>query len=433
MRRFCRTLAALLALFLLAGGGARAGYVGGEANRFTDITTPAAGTLRLPVFMVSFRDVRFAPLSLSRGRLQSLLFERENPESLAAYAYAASYGRLALEGEVYSYTAREDRADYESEEEGFEKLAMEVLTAFDDEIDYAALDGDGNGAIDAFALTIANPSLGGLFGESEAGFWWGCQATWWIHGDFRVDGVRPGRYIINDAQPSLLERDYFVEELAHELGHCMGLTDYYVPDADYDADGLNGVAGVEMMDEMTGDYCQFSKLMLGWLRDDQVQVYGGQPREFLLPSAQREGGCLIIPREADKSGFTREYFLVEYNTAEGNMADVLSRRDEGVRVFHVDARTEINYWGERAFRNENGSLRYGDGSRWRVLRLVNDGRGYFKPGARVNADTPGFGWYDLLGREAVDPGVEVRFAGYAGGCARIVVTPVDPERLDSKD
>lgn len=43
----------------------------------------------------------------------------------------------------------------------------------------------------------------------------------------------------------------------------MGLPDYYKYDTDTDYDAMNGTAGSEMMDDMTGDYSMFSKLALG--------------------------------------------------------------------------------------------------------------------------------------------------------------------------
>ena len=39
--------------------------------------------------------------------------------------------------------------------------------------------------------------------------------------------------------------------MCHEFGHCMGLEDYYKPDVEDDYDAMHGVAGTEMMDEMT--------------------------------------------------------------------------------------------------------------------------------------------------------------------------------------
>lgn len=90
-------------------------------------------------------------------------------------------------------------------------------------------------------------------------YWYGCQATWYDDTAYSVDGVKPMCYIINDAQPYANEMNYFVEEMCHEFGHCMGLPDYYKYNLDDDYDAMNGVAGSEIMDEMEGDFCQFSE------------------------------------------------------------------------------------------------------------------------------------------------------------------------------
>jgi len=419
VKRFRAALIAV-ALSLCALPALATAYTGGEANRFNAWMTPSRGEVFVPVFLVEFQDVGFDEDAMTPEEVRSLLFDMNNPDSFARYEYVASYGALRVDGAVFAYTARMDKADYEDEEAGFERLGMEVLAAFDDAIDYARCDADGSGDIDAFVLNIAGA-------DEWDSFWYGCQAVWYLNDAFAPDGVYPANYIINDAQPDPNDTEYYVQEMAHEFGHCMGLPDYYIPGRWSDGDGLRGPAGLEMMDDMEGDYSQFSKLMMGWLREDQVSVYTGGTREYALPSAQREGGCVLIPRDpAAAEPFLSEYFLIEYNTADANMAGALRRREEGVRVLHVDAEVLLEPWGERYFKYAVDSEYYHSRGRnrgRRILRLVNDGKRAARAGDAFGPGTSGFGWYDDREMPALPVGVRVEVLSIEGGMARIRVSP----------
>lgn len=282
-----------MALALYAVSGITAAETG-VCSTFYPHGTPAEGTVRIPVFLVEFPDAAFRPDRLSDDEVEQMLFDPDDAASMAAFERAASNGRLRVEGDVFSYTVRQDSTDYQDESGSFEKLAMEVLAALDGEIDYRDYDSDGDGYLDAFVLNIAQ-------GDQDP-YWFGCQTYWNENPDFAVDGVRPFNYIINDAQPDAdgWSMDYYVSVLCHEFGHCLGLPDYYYLDLNAEetsdeADGLKGAAGLEMMDDMEGDYSQFSRLMLGYLDPESVQIYRGGEEEFLLTSAQRGGGCLILP------------------------------------------------------------------------------------------------------------------------------------------
>jgi M6 family metalloprotease-like protein len=88
-------------------------------------------------------------------------------------------------------------------------------------------------------------------------FWYGCQATWYLYEDYQLDGVKVDDYIINDAQPYADNISEYNSVLVHEIGHSMGLPDYYKYNSD-DWEGLKGEAGYERMDDAIGDFCSFS-------------------------------------------------------------------------------------------------------------------------------------------------------------------------------
>lgn len=396
------------ALWAFSGCGRRekteSPNIKGPCTTFDSYSTPTTGEVRMPVFLVDFPDERYGEDALSEEEMQEILFG-DGEESMATFERNASYGQLQLSGDVRYYTAELPMEDYKNADNGFEMLAKEVLSAFDEELDYRDYDSDNNGHIDAFTLTIAGEDL----------YWYGCQSTWYDD-EFCVDGVYPYYFIINDAQPYEYNKGYFVEEMCHEFGHCMGLPDYYKYDLDWDFEAMDGIAGTEMMDEMTGDYSQLSKLMLGWLKEDQVKVYRGGTQEYRLKSASVEGSCILVPmfpvEENIKKLIKGEYFLIQYDTAERNMVGTIREKHEGIRIFHVDAHVTTDVYGYRSFKY-NGFSEYYDATHngRRIIRLVNDGGGYFKEGAVIDYSVPGFAWYDEDGKETVNPGLRITVTG----------------------
>ena len=379
----------------------------GVCAEFNPNGTPTIGKVRMPVFLVDFSDEHFSENALSADEIAHILFSNETG-SMTTFIKNASYNQLLLSGEVFFYTAQHPSSFYESDANGFEKLSKEVLNAFDDQLNYNNYDSNNDGYIDSFALTIV--------GSHD--YWYGCQATWYDDTAYSVDGVKPMCYIINDAQPYANEMNYFVEEMCHEFGHCMGLPDYYKYNLDDDYDAMNGVAGSEIMDEMEGDFCQFSKLMLGWLKEDEVSIYTGGTAEYTLASSALQGSCVLIPVNFQKLNeksvsvnqiYTGEYFLIQYDTMEKNMTDVLdSDRDSGIRILHIDAETRTDADGTVSFKYDNNSPLY-DASHngRRIIRLVNDNNGYFHNGNTIDSSTPGFAWYDSKGKETIDPEITI--------------------------
>lgn len=358
----------------------------------------SVGEARFPVFVVSFQDVSYRDTMVQKEELEEWLFTGE--DSVSAYYDTASYGRLYLDGDVYFYEAQGEIASYENEG-GFENLVMETLSYYDDEIDFSQYDCNGDSVMDALVISV--PSGG------DVDFWWGCQATWYQNPEFQVDGIYINHYIINDEQPYKREREIYQATVEHELGHCMGLPDYYKYNSD-DWEGFHGTAGMERMDDSTGDFCQFSKLMLGWLKENQVQVMEPdmQNVSFVLPPAY-EGSCVIIFPQDGETRFDSEYFLLEYNTPIGNNEGLFSEEESGVRIFHCNARIEKDFYGEPYYRYENFSSYYNSSDEGiRILKLVNDGGGFYQTGDTVvYGDASDFGWYTPAG-SLRDPQLTIR-------------------------
>lgn len=406
-------------LNLIGTAMSEVGYIEGPAQTLSVYNCPSTGNVSMPVFLVEFPDMKFDPGHLSASQVNKRLFDEDDKKSFAAFENESSYGSLNITGDVYSYTAKKSIKAYENKDKSFEDLAMEVLLAFDGKVDYSKYDSDNDGFIDAFALNIA--------GSDE--YWYGCQATWWDNPDFEVDGVKPSVYIINDAAPVSWNMEYYNQEMEHEFGHCMGLPDLYKYDAD-DWEGMKGNAGTELMDEMTGDYSQFSKLMMGWLKDRNVLVCDPEQKgihKYIIYPTSEKGSCIIIPRKMKallQDMITDEYFIIQYDKKEGTMSDVTGLgKTGGIRIMHADAEITDDEYGGTSFKY-NGYSSYYDKSHngRRILRLVDPGAGYFNQGAVINDDTKGLLWYDKDGHESVKTGLTIEVRKLTGDKAEIVIS-----------
>ena len=380
--------------------------------------TASVGEVSFPVFVVEFQDVKYKTSKVSQEELARWIFDT-NADSVAGYYETASHGRMELTGDVYEYTAKGNMADYENNA-ALEGLLMEILEFYNEEIDFSRYDRNGDSVLDAVAVSV--PS------GNNAAFWWAGTHKWYENWEYSVDGLYLMNYIISDEQPYENSRTYYVGTLRHELGHCLGLPDYYkysYTGTDYE--GLHGLAGKELMDDSEGDFCQFSKLQLGWLTKDQVQImpWYAERATFWLPSAA-EGGCILIFPRGQKPDLQGEYFLVEYNTPEGNQEGVIGQG--GVRIFHAEAEvfTEDGYY--YAYKYNNFSPFYDDSNNGRrVLKLVNDGKGFYREGDIVTFENTGaeegnFGWYTEDGNVS-DCGfsVEIGQLDEENGCMEITI------------
>lgn len=362
----------------------------------------SVGEVGIPVFMVEFQDATYKDSRVSESELGEWFYTAD--DSIASYYDVSSDGRLKIEGDIYYYTAEGTIESYETGE-ALEDLVQEVLAYFDDEVDFSQYDKNGDGFLDALILSV--PSGG------DGSFWWAAHHSWYLNPEYEIDGVGLMHYIVNDIQPYPESRDYFLETLEHELGHCMGLPDYYkyqYTGADYE--GLHGLAGKERMDDSQGDFCQFSKLQLGWLTEGDVQIMpdSADRATFFLPPVKDRGCLLIFPKGAEPD-FQSEYFLVEYNTPEGLQKGLFNRG--GVRVLHVQAEVIQDEYGYYEYKYENYSPYYDTSNNGiRILKLVNDGKGFFQPGDIVTYEKTGgekgnFGWYTEDGG-ITEPGFSIQ-------------------------
>ena len=376
---------------------------------------PSHETGNLVIFYVDFPDCKYS-YDPGADAIQEIAFGSEDTsdnnypfESMHAFYERSSKGSLDLEGKVFRYTAKENQSAYNTNKD---KLVQECYEAFDAECDFSQFDGDGDGHIDATLLTVPTAA-----GDDD---WWPCAGPSGLVNSRSVkfDGKQVGHLITGNAQiESATDYYNFNSSYLHEMGHCMGLPDYYLYSGD-DNEGLHGMAGSELMDtDASTDFGALSKLQLGWYTESQIQVYdkSQSSQTFKLKNAQTsEGNCVIIPVGDTLSSYNSEYFIIEYTTKDANNSKPQwwQKTGNGIRIYHASAELYDNGWwvsykyesGADEFTNSNAGRRY--------IRLVNDtGDGstdnYFRTGDVISSATSGFNWYDTSGNQTIDPGVSI--------------------------
>ena len=382
-------------------------------------TLPSLGTDRIPVFAVDFPDCTFTSEDIS-DKLQDNFFasvgsdsELFPKESISAYYERSSYGKLHLTGDVFTYTA-EHPIDWYADDDA-RSLVGEILSAYDEQLDYHDYDADNDKTIDSIAIVLPDAAIEIDNDADGKPDWWAFSTT--VTSKEKYDELDVGKYCLVVYNQN--ECSDFITKMAHELGHAMGLPDYYkyTKDETYENDGLTGPAGNELMDEGSGDLSACSKLLLGWLSEDQIQVYSGGTQGFSLTSMQYSPSCILIPKNPDDN-YLSEYFLIEYVTAEANN-DISS--GNGIRILHVEAEVSEGKHGMELTYNNYGQKYDKSNQKQRVLRLVNQ-YGSFYPGKRgiqytnlIDGSIDGFHWYDEEGYLTVDTGLKIEIGGLRPG------------------
>ncbi|MBP5433540.1 leucine-rich repeat protein [Ruminococcus sp.] len=391
---------------------------------------PSIGSSRIPVFAVDFPDhslylIDFADMIKSQCFGEGNKNDRAYPlESIPAYFDRASYGKLNLECDVINYTAKKPAESYVNN--NAQELVEEIMAEFEDRLDYKVYDINGDTTLDSMIIVVPESVISIDIYGNKIPDWWPFSANY--SGSNRYDGIRVGTYCVSPFWPQ--ERSGTNAKIAHELCHAMGLTDYYCKDSDNDTGdgGMTGDAGMELMDEGKGDLSAFSKLMLGWITEDEIQVYTGGEQTFTLNSSQQEPSCVIIPRMKGNDWFS-EYFIIEFITGEannsvydwnGNRSSLFSK-EGGVRILHCNAEISEDAFGMEFKYSINSPHYDSSDEKQRVLRLVNQD-GLFYPGTRglnykniIDSSVDDFAWYDGNGDMTVDTGLKVQISDFQYG------------------
>ena len=386
---------------------------------------PPQGDSRLVILYVDFPDCPYdyAP---DAEEIDQIAFGPENTadanypfESASAFYERSSKGVMHLGGKAFRYTAQKNNAEYNGVA-GRQALVKEALRAFEESEDFAKFDSDNDGFIDTTLLSVPKAA-----GDDN---WWPCAGPM-DDDNWYVDGKRIGHIITSNSQIASRTDYYnFNSTILHEMGHCMGLPDYYLYHGS-DTEGMHGTAGSEMMDvDATSDFSCVSKLQYGWYRAGQIEVFDADrtTETYTLHNAQTDAGnVLVIPCGDLDAQYHSEYMLVEYTTQDRNNSHPgwWVMMDSGIRVYHVDATVQNDYWGPSFLYGSGAPATNNDEGR-RLLRIIDDREtdNLYRTGDVIDGTVSGFHWYDANGYQTVDTGISITVGALTEDGYEITVT-----------
>ncbi len=296
-------------------------------------------------------------------------------ESLNAYYKRSSYDKLNITSDnVYSCKLSKNRAAYKWSDTGEQELIKEVFELLDAKVDFTNYDANHDGKLDGICINFAGDNTG-----------WG--STWWSHqykfldNNIKFDGITPAGYVFLETYPT--DDSYGTQTLIHEMGHMLGLPDYYSRTED-------GIGTTDMMNNNSGDHNGFSKWLLGWIEEKNIlslNNMNGNTEVTLSPLAVGTPGDdkLIAVIASEDASIYSEYFIVQYDEYMGNQS-VSDLKNPAYRVFHVDA--ELNDEGNN-FKYDN--IYAYDRHLIKAVSVVEDDYGtkrcYYREGDSLTPDT----------------------------------------------
>lgn len=298
------------------------------------------------VIPIDFEDYPSSSLpSDSLSRIRRAFFGKPSSSlySVASYYEESSYSRLQIKGKVTDwFRASKPSTSYESISLSTQKSSLSYIykealrwhdSTYPDDpsSNYAYQSESGESIVPVFFI-YSRPYEGMDSGSiSRSSFYWA----------FSMDNPAP----IGFASYYMMDEQATSRTYVHEMGHLLGLKDYYDENAQEDVAEISPLGRADMMDASLGDHNPFSKMLLDWARP----TYVTSSCEITLPSFTSTGEFVLLSPKWNNSIYD-EYFLVSFyspfgvNSYDGKKGNGLNSSipyKPGVMVYHVDARLEI--------------------------------------------------------------------------------------------
>lgn len=336
--------------------------------KYKERSLASFGTQKILVLPVLFPNYALSNFDQSENGSASLeniekaffgVPENTSWHSVSSYYYTSSYGQLLLEGEVapwftlpeaYTTATLENRVnvshDKVRETTDIMHLALDNYVSLGGNI--TSFDLDEDGYIDSVYVIYGYPYKA----NSEKSVFWAFAAynqsdqgtvevpvanmyAWSSYDFLKADKQKP------DAHTYI-----------HEVGHLLGLVDYY--NTNY-KEGYSPLGGFDMMDSTIGDHTGLSKMLLEWTYPYQIK----KGTTLTLKPFSETGELFLIKNNWNGSALD-EYLLLEFyapnllNEQDSRLnAEFKLPRRRGLKVYHVDARTEYKKGNDYVYTNES--------------------------------------------------------------------------------
>ena len=373
--------------------------------------TPSIGEVHMLVIPISFSDFSCSTLPYgcegTRQDIERAFFGSEEEttwESVQSFYEESSFNQLSFTGMVTPwFTPTISAVQLSNNPAGGvnTNVMLPAVNWFKQSFpDLVPLyDSDQDGFLDAVYLvySVESQPESELFGPGKDVFWaftayvgananiadpqvfhycWSSYDFMYMDGYFNRD--EQGRLLRDSVTDDPVFNPWLDEEgrmnvdahvYIHEVGHLLGLFDYYSYDQERGDWGAMG--GVDMMDYNVGDHNAYSKAILNWAKPTIIQ----QSITVELQPFATTGSSLWVTPSFEQT-LMDEYIMIEYYTPEqlfeSDALDAFAGRYPktfsipGVRISHVDSRvasyTFVN--GRKTFQSfvtaipENSTLSY---------------------------------------------------------------------------
>src|SRR5690606_8185537 len=342
-----------------------------EKQKFGISGLPSVGTFDVLVIPV---EISGSPFDFGYQEKLDAVFngtaQSTGWQSVSSYYTLSSFGRLNLSFDIApKFVTSNTRSYYENLGQGGDQYAIvEALNGLDSQIDYSKYDSNNDGYIDSVVFIYSVD-----YDYDQDPWWaWVYSAKYGQADDIgQLDGKNFEYYFW--ASYSFLEDPiqgnsgliYNAETYIHELGHLMGMVDFYPYEGNND---YGPMGGFDMMDYNVGDHGPFTKLVFGWLKPllATAGTYDVTLDSYALDT-DGEQSVLLIPYSGsnleDGNAFD-EYLLVMFYTPKGLYQGHLGLNTvptlPGVVIYHVDGRTRNNatFWGDYFINDNEGSSNF---------------------------------------------------------------------------
>ena len=283
--------------------------------------------------------------------------------SLKTYYREESYGALNIVGKVSNwYDVDYASTTYSHHDTNISNLAASAVKwYFDNNPSESRSDYDknGDGKIDSLLLYYGtNYHCFRDNGQPQAANWvrrtnstgdsYISNYAWMSFGSiYDIDGLKTSMTGQLDAQDLSLLHGLATNTLIHEVGHCLGLNDYYDKTMTSEPVGV-----LNMQSSDAGGHDAYSVMALGWAKPyvfSRNHSSSSNEISITINDLQSSGDMILLtPSWSDVNETFDEYMLLELYTPTGlNRKDALrtdvnNAKVPGIRLWHVNAKLGSN-------------------------------------------------------------------------------------------
>lgn len=300
-----------------------AGIKAADALRKASPQVPNNGEVRIPVLLISYRDVDFRD-----GENAKAVFEEFfNGEEVSARQYFIdqSNGKYTPQFDIYGpYQVTGNRTVYGGNDRygndrGAGKMVAEACTGLNKEINFKDYDNDGDGVCDVVIGLYAGVGEAS-YNEPNAVWPHQWQLSVSEYGrSLYFDGVTIDKYaVFNELSGSNTNNIDGIGTVCHEFSHCLGLPDFYETTYTYGYYGMGSwslmCSGSYNNDGYTPiGYSAYEKDFMGWITIEEATPN----TRYTLPAMNQKNAETDIAVKATSDRDPDEYFIFENRRRQG--------------------------------------------------------------------------------------------------------------------